>query len=213
MSDSKDVHVWRVLKTGAAPGNKVNIAEGDQIQLAWCFQDQYCGYRDFTEDAFGRRRNTAPPESQSSTLYMRLPWPRFEPVESLPDQDKPLPNALIMSEASTPQDNPSNFLHETITVIKDQKHSAKDILVEDCIFRVDVVKNHGRGDVDDYLLRGVSQKAIFPDKRDREALEKQLEEEEKERKEREEAERRAEQTEERERKSTGEVLVSSLMYG
>ncbi|CAJ0550043.1 Ff.00g099730.m01.CDS01 [Fusarium sp. VM40] len=210
MSDSKDVHVWRVLKTGAAPGNKVNIAEGDQIQLAWCFQDQYCGYRDFTEDAFGRRRNTAPPESQSSTLYMRLPWPRFEPVESLPDQDKPLPNALIMSEASTPQDNPSNFLHETITVIKDQKHSAKDILVEDCIFRVDVVKNHGRGDVDDYLLRGVSQKAIFPDKRDREALEKQLEEEEKERKEREEAERRAEQTEERERKSTGEVLLNAV---
>lgn len=211
MSDSKDVHVWRVLKTGAAPGDKVNIAEGDQIQLAWCYQDQYCGYRDFTEDAFGRRRNGAPPESQSSTLYMRLPWPRFEPVESLADQGKPLPNTLIMSEVSTPQDDPRNVLHEQITVIKDHKHTAKNILVEDCIFRLDIVKHHGRGDVEDYLLRGVSQQAIFPDMRKREALEKQVEEEQKERREREEAERRAEQVEERESKSTSEVLVSFLI--
>jgi hypothetical protein len=212
MSDSKDVHVWRVLKTGAAPGDKVNIAEGDQIQLAWCYQDQYCGYRDFTEDAFGRRRNGPPSESKSSTLYMRLPWPRFEPVESLADQSEPLPNALMMSEVSAPQGNPNNVLHEQITVIKDHKHAAKDILVEDCVFRLDIVKHHGRGDVDDYLLRGVSQQAIFPDVIKREALEKQVEEEEKERREREEAEQRAKQEEERESKSAGEVVVSSVIY-
>ncbi|EMT71700.1 hypothetical protein FOC4_g10010215 [Fusarium odoratissimum] len=212
MSDSKDIHVWRVLKTGAAPGDKVNIAEGDQIQLAWCYQDQYCGYRDFTDDAFGRRRNSPPPESKSSTLYMRLPWPRFEPVESLPDQAEPLPNALMMSEVPTPPDNPNSILHEQITVIKDHKHAAKDILVEDCIFRLDIVKHHGRGDVDDYLLRGVSQQATFPDVIKREALEKQVEEEEKERREREEAEKRAKEEEERESKSAGEVLVSSTTY-
>ncbi|KAM0433687.1 hypothetical protein ACHAQK_009121 [Fusarium lateritium] len=210
MSDSKDVHIWRVLKTDAAPGNKVNIAEGDQIQLAWCCQDQYCGYRDFTEDAFGRRRNGPPPESKGSTLYMRLPWPRFEPVESLADQMEPLPNALIMSEVSTPQDNPNNILHEQITVIKDHKHTAKDLLVEDCIFRLDIVKHHGRGDVDDYLLRGVDQQAVFPDVTKREALEKQVEEEERERREREEAERIAEEQEERESKSAGEVLINTL---
>ncbi|KAI6777471.1 hypothetical protein HG530_001416 [Fusarium avenaceum] len=210
MSDSKDVHVWRVLKTGATPGSKVNIAEGDHIQLAWCFQDQYCGYRDFTEDGFGRRRNSPPPESQSSTLYMRLPWPRFEPVESLDVQNKPLPNALIMSEVSAPQDNPSNILHEKITVIKDHKHTAKDILVEDCVFRLDIVKHHGRGDVDDYLLRGVSQEATFPDQKKREELEKQAEEEEKVRREREDAERRAEQAEQRESKSTGELLLNAV---
>ncbi|KAF4332672.1 hypothetical protein FBEOM_13532 [Fusarium beomiforme] len=206
MSDTKDIHVWRIMKSGAAPGDKVNIAEGDQVQLAWCFQDQFCGYRDFTQDAFGRRRNGPPPESKSSVLYMRLPWPRFEPVESLSDQVEPLPNTLVMSEVIAPQDNPSNTLPDKIQVIRDLKQTTKDIIVENCIFRLDVVKRHGRGDVDDYLLRGVSQEATFPDVIKREELEKKVEEEEKVRAAREEAERRAMQEEERENKSAGEVV-------
>ncbi|KAM0228593.1 hypothetical protein ACHAP5_011904 [Fusarium lateritium] len=162
MSDSKDDHIWRVLKTGVAPGNRVNIAESGQIQLAWYYQEQYCGYCDLTKNTFGRRRNDLPPESKSSTLYIRLPWPRFEPVESLADQSEPLPNALMMSEVPTPQDNPINIVHKQITVIKDHKHTAKDILVENCIFRLDIVKHRGRGSVGDYLLQGVNQQAVFP---------------------------------------------------
>ncbi|KAF5662962.1 hypothetical protein FHETE_7707 [Fusarium heterosporum] len=186
MSDTKDVHIWRVLKNGVAPGEKANIAEGDQIQLAWSYQDQYCGYRDFTQDAFGRRRNGPPPEAKSSTLYMRLPWPRFEPVTSLPDQVKPLPNALMMSEVAQAWDDPKASLPDTIAAIKNQEQTSKQILVEDCIFRLDVVKHHGRGDVEDYLLRGVRQDAKFPDVVKREKLEKQIEEQlEDERKERE----------------------------
>ncbi|KAH6871546.1 hypothetical protein B0T10DRAFT_590929 [Thelonectria olida] len=161
MSDSKDVHIWRILKKGAPPESKANISEGDEILLSWCFQDQYCGYRDFTEDVFGRRRTSAPPETKSSVLYMKLPWPRFEPVESLPDQQDPLPNSLMMSEVSLPPDNPNFVTQDQIRVIAGDKDQMKDILVEDCIFRLDLVKNHGRGDVDDYLLQGVSQVAIF----------------------------------------------------
>ncbi|KAF5637151.1 hypothetical protein F52700_4888 [Fusarium sp. NRRL 52700] len=177
MTDAKDVHIWRILKKGVVPGDKPNIAEGDEVQLAWSFQDQYCGYRDFTEDAFGRRRNNPPPGSNGPLLYMRLPWPRFEPVESLADQIQPLPNALIMSEAVASQNNPSPILSDKIQVIHGEEQAVKDIVVEDCIFRLDVVKHHGRGDVDDYLLRGVSQEAMFPDIVERQALNKQVESE------------------------------------
>ncbi|KAF5004997.1 hypothetical protein FDECE_8522 [Fusarium decemcellulare] len=210
MSDAKDVHIWRILKNGAAPGDKVNIAEGDQIQLAWRYQDQYCGYRDFNQDAFGRRRNSPPSEVKGSTLYMRLPWPRFEPVDSLADQTEPLPNTLMMSEVPQSQDDPKPALPDKIQVIKGHKQSSKDIMVEDCIFRLDVVKHHGRGDVDDYLLRGVSQEATFPDVIKREELDKQLEEERKERKERKEEERRALEEEERDSKSLGEIVMNTV---
>ncbi|KAG8675926.1 hypothetical protein FPOAC1_001921 [Fusarium poae] len=210
MSDAKDVHIWRVLKHGAAPGQKVNIAEGDQIQLAWCYQDQYCGYRDFTEDAFGRRRNGPPPEAKSSTLYMRLPWPRFEPVESISQQAKPLPNTLMMSDVSQEQDSWKPSLVENINVIKGSQQVQKDILVEDCIFRLDIVKHHGRGDVNDYLLRDVKQEAKFPDEITSEELEKQIEAEIKARKEQERQEREARAEAERHSEGIGMTVVHTL---
>ncbi|KAG9494758.1 hypothetical protein J7337_013897 [Fusarium musae] len=212
MTDTKDVHIWRILKTGVVPGDKPNIAEGDEVQLAWSYQDQYCGYRDFTQDAFGRRRNGPPPGSNGPLLYMRLPWPRFEPVESLPDQVKPLPNALIMSEVVAPKDDLSPVLSDKIQVIHGEKQAMKDILVEDCIFRLDVVKHHGRGDVDDYLLRGVSQEAAFPDAIERQALDKKVESERLAREAAErsfwqQAEARAGQEEEEEIEDVGETMM------
>ncbi|KAM0345646.1 hypothetical protein ACHAPU_006300 [Fusarium lateritium] len=214
MSDTKDVHVWRVLKNGSAPGEKVNIAEGDQIQLAWCFQDQYCGYRDFTQDVFGRRINGPPPEAKGSTLYMRLPWPRFEPVDSLTDQVEPLPNTLMMSEVAQAQDDLKPALPDTMAVIRGQEQTSKQILVEDCIFRLDVVKHHGRGDVEDYLLRGVRQDTKFPDVLKNEKLEKQIEEQmEEERKERQQQMdemRKAELQEQGESRSTAETIIHTV---
>jgi hypothetical protein len=162
MSDSKEVHVWRILKKGASPGDKVNIVEGDEIQLAWCFQDQYCGYRDFTQDVFGRRRTSTPTGITDTILYLRLPWPRFEPVDSIPQQEVPLPNTMVMSGVSKPLDNNiPGVLHDQIRCVLGSGEVEKSILVEDCIFRLDLVNNHGRGDVDDYLLRGVSQRGCF----------------------------------------------------
>ncbi|CAF3629984.1 unnamed protein product, partial [Fusarium graminearum] len=211
MSDAKDVHIWRVLKRGASPGSKVNIAEGDQIQLAWCYQDQYCGYRDFTEDAFGRRRIGPPPEAKSSILYMRLPWPRFEPVESLSDQVEPLPNTLMMSDVSQAQDSWQPALEETLKVIKGSQNVEKDILVEDCIFRLDLVKHHGRGDVNDYLLRDVSQQATFPDVVKRDEHEKNVEAEIKARKEREMEERKAREEEQGDSESIGTTVMHVML--
>ncbi|RGP72590.1 hypothetical protein FLONG3_6598 [Fusarium longipes] len=182
MSDSKEIHIWRILKKGALPGTKPPIYEGDEIILAWCFQDQVCGYRDFTEDVFGRRRTVAPNESKNSVLYMKLPWPRFEPVQSLPDQEEPLPNALMMSEVPQPGDSKLTP-GDQIRVISKQQSKTTQILVEECIFRLDLVKEYGRGDVDDYLLQGVSQEATFAGTITREAKEKR-EHEQKEQKDR-----------------------------
>ncbi|KAF5269058.1 hypothetical protein FOXYS1_53 [Fusarium oxysporum] len=116
----------------------------------------------------------------------------------------------MVSEVSTPEDNASSIHHQQITVIKDNKHAAKDILVEDCVFRLDIVKHYSRGNVDDYLLRGVSQQATVPDVLKRGALEKQVEEEKRERREREEVEQKAKEEEERESKSAGEVLMNGV---
>ncbi|KAF4454847.1 hypothetical protein F53441_2717 [Fusarium austroafricanum] len=135
-----------------------------------CFQDQRCGHWDFTQDVFGRRRNTAPSELKTSKLYMKLPWPRFEPAESLTNQNEILPNTLKMSVVSQSE----NGLADQIWVIKGTQQTQK-IMVEGCSCRLDIIKPHGRGDVGVHLLRRASQKGAFPDVIERKEENKRLE--------------------------------------
>lgn len=161
MSDDDGVQIWRILKKGAVPGDKINIKEGDQVRLAWRFSDQTSGYRDFTDDVFGRRR-TGPPEGMEDvTLYMKLPWPRFEPLTSQADQQTTLPNALLMSENHQDSDRPAQLGSvNTVYAKKTLKQDSQTFALQDCTFRLDLVSNQGQGDVDDYLLLGIIQDAL-----------------------------------------------------
>ncbi|KAF4442961.1 putative oxidoreductase ordL [Fusarium austroafricanum] len=155
MSDDDGIQIWRVLKKGAAPGDKINIKEGDDIRLAWRFSDQTSGYRDFTEDIFGRRRASAPPGMQDTTLYLKLPWPRFEPITS---QSDTLPNAMIMSNLSQDSDQPVQVAGvNTVYAKKALRQDSQTFALQDCTFRLDLVSKQGQGDVDDYLLQGIIQ--------------------------------------------------------
>jgi hypothetical protein len=50
--------------------------------LCWEFSDQTSGFRDFFQDAYGRRRYTRPTEVESATLYLKVPYPSFENLGS-----------------------------------------------------------------------------------------------------------------------------------
>ena len=160
MSDTEEIQIWRILKKGARPGEKINIKEGDDIRLAWRFDDQTVGYRDFQDDVFGRRRTSAPEKMENTTLYMKLPWPRFEPVTSQDGQKTPPPNALMMS--SNPADGSQGAQLEKLSTVYAKKVLKEDtqiFAIQDCTFRLDVVGKQGFGDSGDYLLSGVSQSA------------------------------------------------------
>ncbi|KAH8662563.1 hypothetical protein BX600DRAFT_542276 [Xylariales sp. PMI_506] len=163
MSDNDEVHVWRVLKKGAKPGDRVNIMEGDEIRLTWRFRDQSAGYRDFTDDVFGRRRMRAPDGVDENTvLYMKLPWPRFEPLTPQPGGRgtvAPPANSMLMSPVASDSDQPAQ-LAPLATVYARNKlgRPEQTVALQDCTFRLDLVGGQGgRGDVDDYLLRDIDQ--------------------------------------------------------
>ncbi|CEI65648.1 hypothetical protein FVEN_g8905 [Fusarium venenatum] len=116
-----------------------------------------------------------------------------------------------MSDVSQDQDGWKPALAENIKVIKGSQHVQKDILVKDCIFRLDIVRHHGRDDVNDYLLQDVSQEAKFPDEIKSEALEKQIETEIKAREEREIEERDAQAEAERDSESIGMTVMHTML--
>ncbi|WXC42316.1 hypothetical protein QX201_002095 [Fusarium graminearum] len=117
----------------------------------------------------------------------------------------------MMSDVSQAQDSWQPALEETLKVIKGSQNVEKDILVEDCIFRLDLVKHHGRGDVNDYLLRDVSQQATFPDVIKRDEHEKNVEAEIKARKERELEERKAREEEQGDSESIGTTVMHVML--
>ncbi|KAJ4200959.1 hypothetical protein NW767_007094 [Fusarium falciforme] len=161
MSDDDGIQIWRILKKGAAPGDKINIKEGDQVRLAWRFSDQTSGYRDFTDDVFGRRRTSPPAGMEDGTLYMKLPWPRFEPLTSQPDQQTTLPNALLMSENFQDSEQPAQLGPvNTVYAKKTLNQDSQTFALQDCTFRLDLVSNQGQGDMNDYLLLGIIQDAL-----------------------------------------------------
>jgi hypothetical protein len=80
ITDSGDLPMWRVQKVGGSTAQF--IKEGETIRLCWRFSDQTCGFRDFCDDIYGRRRFTKP-ENVEDNLYLRTPFPGFERSDTL----------------------------------------------------------------------------------------------------------------------------------
>ncbi len=83
ITDSGDTPFWRVKKLDSAEGSAATsyIREADPIRLCWRFADQTCGFRDYLDDLYGRRRFTKPVDAPAE-LYLKTPFPGFERADS-----------------------------------------------------------------------------------------------------------------------------------
>lgn len=139
MSDSSEYQYWRIIKIDAG---ERHIKPGDNIRLCWDFRDQTTGWRDFTQDVFGRRE-VARPADVLNPLFLKTPWPRFDNYETN--------TALLMSAAR--EDNAETVLKANVN----GKVSMLKYCLQDLQLRIDSVGNGGQGDAADYLLNQVEQ--------------------------------------------------------
>jgi hypothetical protein len=93
MTSNEGPSFWRILKTTQNPTDGQPIQDGEVVRLCWRFKDQTNGFRDFFDDAFGRRRFTKPDDAKDM-LYLKAPFPWFENTTTNG-------MALIMSAAET----------------------------------------------------------------------------------------------------------------
>lgn len=142
MSDSDEYQYWRIMKTDTS---QQHIKPGDEIRLCWDFNDQTTGWRDFSQDVFGRRQVEAPAETPGP-LFLKVPWPRFEVTGK--------PTGLIMSSES------GELVAKAVNVDHKGKSEVFKYCLQDLRLRVDTVGNDGRGDADDYLLNKVQQQGV-----------------------------------------------------
>ena len=139
ISDADEYQFWRIQKVdGGIPGEP--IKGGDAVRLTWRFADQTLGFRDYKDDVFGRRCNHCPPEVSTPELYLKVPWPRFEPSTA--------PTALVMSTKAS-----KDIVGEPIQT----RSGLYPYLLQDLQFRIDAVENGGHGDSADYMMNGVKQ--------------------------------------------------------
>ncbi|KAH7038402.1 uncharacterized protein B0I36DRAFT_235984 [Microdochium trichocladiopsis] len=152
MSDSDEYQYWRIV-TSPTPGSATSwqprhIKPGDSVRLCWDFRDQTTGWRDFTQDVFGRRQPSAPADfpQGGGPLFLKVPWPRFEVAGK--------PTALIMSPDT------AELTSKPVTVTASGGTTAYRYALQDLHLRIDPVGNDGRGDADDYLLSKVTQEGV-----------------------------------------------------
>lgn len=153
MSDNEEVQYWRILKNDDGATDGTPIKDGDEIRLCWSFQDQLTGWRDYSGDVFGRRRNLTPPGLAETVLFLKVPWPRFEKAVNL-DTEPPPPHAMIMA----PIQNKDADEHKIHVLNNDGKTQREETYaVQDVVLRIDTVTNRGLGDSNDYMLREITQ--------------------------------------------------------
>jgi hypothetical protein len=140
---------WRILKH--SPDNADNnyrsgesLYEGDTIRLCWRFDDQASGFRDFYQDSYGRRRHRQPANVTSNELYLKAPYPRFEPAHLWNHGA-----SLVMSPISSTR--PATQLLQVNSPYPGQPFKDYNTNIFDITFRLDSVGNDGDGEIDDYM--------------------------------------------------------------
>ena len=156
MTNDEHGHIFRIIKRGATAVDET-IKEGDEIRLCWMLKDQTTGFRDFTDDAFGRRRTTLPPDVADLPFFFKLPWPRFESFSKPANDANPVPNTLIMSQIPSEEPMVTDLCILPAVRQYRRKYATIPYGMEDVAFRVDTVSNDGRGDARDYMLSGLKQ--------------------------------------------------------
>ena len=148
MSDSDEYQYWRIIKSDPS---QPHIKSGDEVRLIWDFQDQTTGWRDFTQDVFGRRQVSLPTSNDGSTaikgsLFLKVPWPRFEKSGTS--------TALILSPDS------GDLSAKSIKVNNKVASQTFDYCLQDLKFRMDLVSYNGRGDAEDYMMNKLTMEGV-----------------------------------------------------
>ncbi|KAH7118725.1 hypothetical protein B0J11DRAFT_582534 [Dendryphion nanum] len=154
MSDSDENQYWRILKVGAVTEGE-HIKEGDEVRFCWVFKDQLTGFRDYRDDIFGRRRNQCPPELESSVLYLKLPWPRFESTAANTMMLSPVLPPVVAGQVDT--------VALEVLPARGKGDGTYKYVAQDVRFRIDTVANEGLGDSGDYLLKDIRQENVKVD--------------------------------------------------
>ncbi|KAK4870832.1 hypothetical protein LT330_000069 [Penicillium expansum] len=139
MTDSGEFPLWRVQTVGGSSAQY--IKEGDPIRLCWRFSDQTCGFRDFFNDVYGRRRFTKPEEIHDS-LYLRTPFPGFQRADSIvpvqvqvkdPVNTGVIPNGIpdMVTPAPSPGNTPGSTTEQNgAAMVMSPSSSVKPILTK-----------------------------------------------------------------------------------
>ena len=127
------------------------IKEDDSVRLSWAFKDQTTGFRDFTDDLYGRRHNQVPPDLEDEMLFLNLPWPRFESIKAPIAPGNGIgSNAMVMSTESS--EEVSGMQIQNLPQLANDSVRNSYYALQDVSFRIDTVANNGCGDTDDYLI-------------------------------------------------------------
>ncbi|MCJ1406830.1 hypothetical protein MMC19_000900 [Ptychographa xylographoides] len=155
MTTSGEASFWRMTKDNKNNGNSSGtlIREGDTVKLCWRFSDQTAGFRDFYDDTFGRRTYSKP-QGTDDQLYMKLPFPGFQKTTKT-DAKESDGSAMIMSNMQTS----APFLQKLLINSKTTESPGKETTYNlfDTNFRIDLVGNSCRGELDDYMTLGLDQ--------------------------------------------------------
>lgn len=75
ISSTDEPSYWRIIKAQGATTEQ--LKSGEEIRLCWQFSDQPGGYRDYTQDCYGRRQRARPTDVPVDRLYLKVPFPSF----------------------------------------------------------------------------------------------------------------------------------------
>ncbi|CAF3429323.1 unnamed protein product [Fusarium graminearum] len=150
MSDSSDYQYWRIIKTDAG---ERHIKPGDNIRLCWDFRDQTVGWRDFTQDVFGRRE-VRRPSDVPTPLFIKIPWlrvPDLGPFQFLGSRYNgyEINGPLHMSAER------EDYAERNVKVHMNGNDGVSPCRLQHLQLRIDSVGQGGRGDTEDYLLKMV----------------------------------------------------------
>lgn len=145
ITDHPDPVYWRILKADSGPGHTTNqLKYGDAVRLCWRFSDQTSGWRDYSDDFYGRRRFDRPAElsCKEDSLYLKVPFPRFEGLG-----DKQGLSLLLSPESST-----DPFLQRLNLRGENGKGTVPGSFnLFDLTFRLDYVSHGGKIEAADYM--------------------------------------------------------------
>ncbi|CAG2005679.1 unnamed protein product [Fusarium graminearum] len=150
MSDSSDYQYWRIIKTDAG---ERHIKPGDNIRLCWDFRDQTVGWRDFTQDVFGRRE-VRRPSDVPNPLFIKIPRlgvPDLGPFQFLGSRYNgyEIDGPLHMSAER------EDYAERNVKVHINGNDGVSPCRLQHLQLRIDSVGQGGRGDTEDYLLKMV----------------------------------------------------------